>query len=351
MKVTVTTYLNRRVNEPKLLPDNKSGQLSPGDTIDVAETLQGDEFEGTNLWLKDTNGNYFWSGGTDYATLTQTVINYADKIVNMPQVWETGKGRDIVIALLDSGITNKHPALQAILAQYKRNEKSFSTTTVDDVWGHATGLAGLMAGITPSCNLLTMKVLNDDGVSTGKALADGLDAIMNLLPTVKTDIINLSLDITKSQYQTATYSNGETIETKINKLVEADVVIIAAAGNGQDLQNTEIYFPAINKNVIAIGASSQLLDKTKINPAVDFIYYDSVLQTAGIDGAYNATIHYTSAYTAVTSALAAAILAAGVLPAGTAKKDFVVQQLKNISISIDNFKQPSNSEITIYKIN
>lgn len=345
MKVTVTTYLNRRLNVPQTLPDNKSGYLSPGDVIEVAEVLQGQMIEGVDTWLKSTNGNFFWSGATNYNGLT----NYAARIVNMPQAWKDGKGKGITIALLDTGISPAHPFLKTVLSKYQNLAYAVPPLDVADKSGHGTAMAGLMTGVVPAIDIISIKVLTDDNVSTGQNIATGLDKVIDLLPQVKPDVINLSLDISKRQYNEVNYTNNETIEAKINKLTAAGIVIVTAAGDRDKIFGNVINYPAVNNNIISVGT---LLadDKNKVvNQRVDVLFYNTNLQTAAIDGSFTAATSSTSAYTSLVSGITAAILSTETVPAGKTKKEYVLGRIKEISVNISKLVSSSGTEITIYK--
>ncbi len=345
MKVTVTTYLNRRLNVPQTLPDNKSGYLSPGDVIEVAEVLQGQMIEGVDTWLKSTNGNFFWSGATNYNGLT----NYAARIVNMPQAWKDSKGKGITIALLDTGISPTHPFLKTVFSKYQNLAYAVPPLATTDKSGHGTAMAGLMTGIVPEIDIISIKVLMDDGVSTGQNLAIGLDKVIDLLPRVKPDVINLSLDISKRQYNEVNYTNNETIEAKINKLAAMGIVIVAAAGDRDKIFGNAINYPAVNSNVISVGTLlAEDIGKTA-NPRVDILFYNTNLQTAAIDGSFTATTSSTSAYTSFVSSIAAAILSIETVPAGKTRKEYVLGRIKGIAANVSNLAPPSSTEISIYK--
>jgi subtilisin family serine protease len=346
MKVTVTTYLNRRLNTPQTLPDNKSGYLAPGDVIEVAEVIKGGQMiEGTDIWLKDTSGNFFWSGGTNYDALT----NYAARIVNMPQAWKDSKGKGITIALLDTGISTAHPFLKSVFNKYQNLAYAVPPFAITDKHGHGTAMAGLMAGTVPAADIISIKVLTDDNISTGQNLAQGLDKVIELLPQVKPDIINLSLDISKKQYNEVNYTNNETIETKINKLAATGIVIVAAAGDRDKIFGNVINYPAINSNIISVGTLLADDIGRTVNPRVDLLFYNANLQAASIDGSFTATTSSTSAYTTLVSGIITAILSTETIPAGLTKKEYVLSRIKEIAANISTIVAPGSTEITIYK--
>jgi subtilisin family serine protease len=360
MKVTVTTNLNRRINQPKLLPDNISGQLGPGDTIDVDTTVEGDMFEGISLWLKDTKGNFFWSGGTNYNQLLSTVINYADAVANMPQAWKDAKGAGITIAVIDSGMATTHPGIAGVI----KYSKSFTTADATDAIGHGTGLAGLIAsnggamadgvlGVARLCNLINIKVTKGAGSAiSDDAFAAALDEVYALSQNQKIDIVNLSLNIPDDYYLNKTYSNGEKIEQKINKIIAQNMVIFAAAGDNTYLTVSPLLYPAMHPNCIAVGSFSSVLPTASIQNKVDFLIQNKPLKTASINGQYTGTIQRTSAYTGLLSGIAAAALSAGVgaTATGTQKINAIKTAISNIAFSNDAFTDTSNSlEIKIYK--
>ncbi len=345
MKVTVTTYLNRRLNTPQTLPDNKSGYLAPGDVIEVAEVLQGQMIEGVDTWLKSTDGNFFWSGATNYNALT----NYANRIVNMPQAWKDSKGKGVTIALLDTGISPTHPFLKSVFNKHQNLAYAVPPLAITDKHGHGTAMAGLMAGTAPAADIISIKVLTDDNISTGQNLAQGLDKVIELLPQVKPDIINLSLDISKKQYNEVNYTHNETIEAKINKLAATGIVIVAAAGDRDKVFGNVINYPAVNSNVISVGTLlAEDIGKT-VNPRVDLLFYNANLQAAAIDGSFTATTSSTSAYTGLVSSIAASILATETTPVGKTKREYVLGRIKEIAANISTIVAPSSTEITIYK--
>ena len=67
MKALVRSYLNIRTDQPQIDENNNPGYYSPGDEIEVVETLIGQLYKGNNIWYKIANNAFVWSGGIDGA--------------------------------------------------------------------------------------------------------------------------------------------------------------------------------------------------------------------------------------------------------------------------------------------
>lgn len=69
MKVTVTKNLNVRVGAPSINAPNLEFLL-PGAVVETDGKLyKGDWYDGNQDWYRDTEGNYYWSGGVEPPTL------------------------------------------------------------------------------------------------------------------------------------------------------------------------------------------------------------------------------------------------------------------------------------------
>lgn len=167
----------------------------------------------------------------------KAALNEGVPQINADIAWDYGfTGKNIKIAVLDTGIASQHEMLQGKVIL----EKDFSGTgNPTDVFGHGTHVAGIAAGTTefggtyngvaPYALLLNGKVLNDFGVGTSSSVIAGINWAVNPDGNTETDdgadIINLSLG--------AAFSD---VNSPINlairdAIVQAGVIVIAAAGN------------------------------------------------------------------------------------------------------------------------
>jgi len=166
----------------------------------------------------------------------KAALNEGIPQVNAGTAWNYGfTGKNIKIAVLDTGIDSNHLMLQAKVIL----EEDFSGTgNPTDVFGHGTHVAGIAAGTTefgatyngvaPDALLLNGKVLNDYGIGSSSSVIAGINWAVNPDRNPETDdgadIINLSLG--------AAYSNpNDPINLAIKDATEQGIVVVAAAGN------------------------------------------------------------------------------------------------------------------------
>ena len=166
-----------------------------------------------------------------------------------PEAWQiTSGGPDVVVAVLDTGIDQTHEDLAGkVVASINFTQ----SPTVDDLYGHGTHIAGIVAatannavggtGVAYNCSLMNVKVAEDDGSCDSATVAKGIIwAVDN-----GAKVINISLTVTKTSL---------TLEKAIDYAWDKGAVIIAAAGN--NYSSTPIY-PAAYPNAIAVAATNK----------------------------------------------------------------------------------------------
>lgn len=175
------------------------------------------------------------------ATYTQDVLDYT--------------GRDVTIAVLDTGIDYTHADLGGCLGTGCRVKAGYDFVNGDsnpmDDEGHGTHCAGIAAanggtkGVAPDADLLAVKVCSPEGCLDSDTIA-GIDWAVSQ----GADVITLSLG--SSEQPNDGY---EPLEMICDAAIEAGVVIVAAAGNEGPGTGT-MADVASTENVIAIGASN-----------------------------------------------------------------------------------------------
>jgi thermitase len=155
----------------------------------------------------------------------------------------TNWGRDVVVAVLDTGVDFSHPALEGVkgtsidLVEDETDETSYD--------GHATAVASIIAGnakvvggLAPKAEILSVRVLNGEGVGDGYTVANGIMQAVDR----GADIINLSL---------GTAGRSLVLEEAIEYAQGKNVLVVASVGNdGWE----GVTYPARYKGVIGVAA-------------------------------------------------------------------------------------------------
>jgi len=281
MKLTVTDNLNVRVGKASLNAPCYQ-YLAPGSILEVDGNLySGDMYDGISTWYKDLAGNYYWSGGVGefnkiniadndvYESALSSLINWNVNIPQIPLEWKESKGSGVKIAILDTGIYNLHKDLKNAVSFY-----SDFTPIKDniDYDGHGTHVAGIIGGrsnsttgiigVAPESELIILKVLYDgkDGsMNNYQAVIDALDKAVSL----GADIINMSFSLkTGENSKEDELLRVDILKKKIAELAEKNIIIVAAAGDNEDLDldiqnNKGIFFPAICNEIISVASISE----------------------------------------------------------------------------------------------
>jgi len=178
-------------------------------------------------------------------------------------------GSGIGVAVLDSGIYNSHKSFSGKFGKSRVivNKDFTGENRTDDPFGHGTHVASIAAGndsvsdgsysgIAPDANLINLRVLTANGTGTTSGLLKGLNWVMSNRGTYNIRVVNLSLGAAAVD----SYRNDPLCRAA-RKLVDAGVVVIAAAGNnGVDADGGKVYgqihSPGIEPSVITVGAAN-----------------------------------------------------------------------------------------------
>ncbi|WP_250279007.1 S8 family peptidase [[Clostridium] colinum] len=186
-------------------------------------------------------------------------MNTARKTVNADIIQEKGyTGKGIGIAILDTGISPindfLYPKNRIIAFKDFINNK---TKPYDDN-GHGTHVAGIAGsnginsngkyrGIAPDCNLIGVKVLNNEGKGNASDVLAGLQWIIDNKEKYNIKIANLSIGTNNT-------SSNDPLVKAVEKIWDSGIIVTIAAGNDGP-KKYSISSPAISKKVITIGAS------------------------------------------------------------------------------------------------
>lgn len=190
-------------------------------------------------------------------------LDYNHKLMNIPSMWSRTMGRNVTVAILDTGRPN-HVDLQP------NGHKSFIPGYDEDFNGHATHCGGIIAavanngmgvaGIAPNVTDVYGAVLGHNGSGSIDSIVKG---IYWAVDEAGADIISMSLGIA------AGYPIFPGLEQACNYAVSQGVAVFAAAGN----EAGKVGQPAIYDSVIAVAAVDNWkshADFSNTGPEIDF---------------------------------------------------------------------------------
>ena len=140
--------------------------------------------------------------------------------------FEGSTGAGVRVAIIDSGVERDHPAVGGQLVRSVRVELGEDgTAVVDDpeaidVVGHGTACAGIIHGLAPDAEIVSVRVLGPDNRGKGAAFAAGLEWAIDQ----GCSVVNLSLS-----------SKSEALFAAFHELADAayfaNVLLVSAANN------------------------------------------------------------------------------------------------------------------------
>ncbi len=171
-------------------------------------------------------------------------VQWGVRRVNAPAAWPRNTGRGVKIGIVDTGIDPTNPEFAG------RIKGGHNAVDKDQPWAddhsHGTHVAGIAAaaldgqgvvGVAPAADLYAIKVLTKDGQGSLFSIIGGIMwCVENGM-----QVVNMSLGAAQG---------NQLFEYAVNALVNADITLVAAAGNDGKAVN----FPAAYPGAIAVSA-------------------------------------------------------------------------------------------------
>ncbi len=347
------------------------GVATPGaNIINMDDKVPGESYKGINDWYYLTNEKgqkqYYWGGGVteetsnltpsgDIRVISTFYRNYNSEFIGIPNDWRQTEGKNVNVAVLDSGCTEIHPDLVSNFLENPFQSVDFTNSGIGikDNVGHGTHVIGLVGarstksvgvvGIAPQCRIQNLKVILDSGDALGANLSSALKHIKKQRDAgLNINIVNLSFGISVPEY----FQLAEEIQA-----ASTNSIIIAAAGeNKKLLASNGPWCPAFSPNVISVGTVDQDFINSNPNPTfhdrVDFILPSSSLLSTYNDSNLYKTDYGSSMATALVSGLVALIISKN------GGQSIELSKIKSelSSISIKYSKDIHNSSLSIIKI-
>lgn len=184
--------------------------------------------------------------------------------INLKDSWtKFKKNKEIVVAVIDTGIQGDHPFIKDNIAviQGKKSLTNYgvdfsgekATTTPTDAHGHGTHVAGIVKSVFPDVKLLALKYYNPK--ASGQANLDATIKALQYAVDNNVDVINYSGGGPEASVE----------ELRVLKAAEKKgILVIAAAGNERSNidDKRHAYYPASYglSNIITVGAHDDSLN-------------------------------------------------------------------------------------------
>ncbi len=188
-----------------------------------------------------------WLDGRRKVTLDQSVPQ-----IGAPAAWQAGyTGKDVKVAVLDTGIDASHPDLSSQVA----GAKNFTDEADGDLFGHGTHVASTIAGtgaasggkykgVAPDARLYDGKVCDGRGQCPDSAI---LAAMEWAAKDIKAAVVNVSLGGTDTP-------EIDPLEEAVNRLTaETGTLFVVAAGNSGP-RDRSIESPGSADAALTVGA-------------------------------------------------------------------------------------------------
>jgi subtilisin len=142
------------------------------------------------------------------------------------EVFGDADGAGVVVAVVDSGVDADHPGVRGRVARRLRVDLDGEDARVvddpdaADLVGHGTACAGIIAGIAPAAELVSIRVLGADNRGKGRAVAAAVEWAIDQ----GVGVVNLSLS-----------SRSDAMFSVFHELADrayfANVLLVCAANN------------------------------------------------------------------------------------------------------------------------
>lgn len=221
-----------------------------------------------------------WAIGTPGAYTAQ----WAPQALRLREAHRLSTGAGVRVAVLDTGIDSRHPALAGRLlpgfdfVDFDTDPSEVGSTATNFSFGHGTHVAGLVALAAPGARIMPLRVLDADGAGNAWVLAEAMlyavDPDRNPATDDGAHVINLSLGSTSRTQildtvgRLATCAIAPAVLLPTDELADpgyngdrdrcnafSGAVVVAAVGN--DATRSPRQYPAAEGvyGLLAVGAS------------------------------------------------------------------------------------------------
>ncbi len=192
--------------------------------------------------------------------------------------WELGyTGEGVVIAILDTGIDDRHESLEnKYVVGYDCTVSVLQERNPDDEDGHGTHCAGIATGtggaegqyigIAPGARFVDVKVLNDWGLTTGDQVIEGIEWCIENKEEYNIRILSLSI----GELLTGNDNGLGTQGRLVNTAADFGLVCVIAAGNDGPNNNGFSSLAAADSAITVGAVDEQETTNRKDDRIADF---------------------------------------------------------------------------------
>ena len=163
-------------------------------------------------------------------------MNHVCRVIHADEIHRKGiKGRGVTAAVMDSGICG-HPDYADRVVCF-RDFVGHRSGFYDDAshGSHVTGIlggngalsGGKYCGVAPECDLIHLKVLNGEGTGKTEDAIQAMDWVIRNKDKFNIRVLNISAGAPED----ASQEDGRQLLKWVEKVWDAGVVVVAAAGN------------------------------------------------------------------------------------------------------------------------
>lgn len=175
-------------------------------------------------------------------------LQYAPSLLQVPSALRWTQGRDVPIALVDTGVDVEHPELEGRVVR-----AGDVTSSPYEPEGHGTAVAGVIAarqrlvGVAPGARILAIRACTAvrKGGIEARCRTDDVIRALDLAARWKARILNVSLG----------GPPDAVLAWTVQRLLESGIAVVAPAGNGGS--NRAPPYPAAIPGVMAVGATDR----------------------------------------------------------------------------------------------
>ncbi len=197
------------------------------------------------LFMLSTDAEMLLLAKNDLIIQSVENIDWGVQRIEAPAVWENATGKDVIVGVIDTGISPSHPDLRdavvdgfnAINGSAYYDDNNHGTYVASVISARRNGIG--IVGVAPESKLCAIKAMNKDGRGYISDVIEGCQYALN--KGIK--VINMSL---------GSGHKSIALHETIDVLTKNNVITIVASGNEG---KPDIYYPAGDNVTISVGGS------------------------------------------------------------------------------------------------